>query len=178
MYPVDIRAMAHVIIFVAITCGGCSLGLIEPRLEFATQREYEFWIVEQVSIQADAFYCCDMPQEARKVFWRDVVLRPLPGDLISEQLLKFLSNDDLSSHRDGVAEVVTESYSLSVSDLYGAASQRVIYRYHDLDETQQLRIIRSIIKDLGPTCSAWGRVRPWGSAVWICTFIIHSIRSV
>jgi hypothetical protein len=51
MYPEDIRHMAHMIILYAIVGGGCSLASVEPRLEFATRNEYQFWISEQATLQ-------------------------------------------------------------------------------------------------------------------------------
>jgi hypothetical protein len=52
MYPSEIRFMAHSLIFFAIVCCSCPFESIEPKLEFATRKEYDFWLSEQAEFQA------------------------------------------------------------------------------------------------------------------------------
>jgi hypothetical protein len=169
MYPADIRSMSHTIIFFAITCCGCSLASMEPRLEFATQNEYRNWIAEQAHIQVEKIFDDDVEPGPRAEFWRDLVVRSI-GDQICEDLAEYLLRGGGSSVDIGFLE---GSRTISFQGLRRLARARVLRRYRDLHAIDRWRQLQSIIKAFmsvkqssveGMCDSGW----PWNSIInWI-----------
>jgi hypothetical protein len=98
MYPEDIRRMAHILVFHAILCCDSILAIIlDPKLEFATEKEYSFWLSEQAALQT-GFYGFDLERNSHRASMNEAcLLSPNPSDIVSKDLLKVLrdmSNND------------------------------------------------------------------------------------
>jgi hypothetical protein len=91
MYPVDIRLKAHYLILYAILCCESILAsVLDPKLAFATRKEYIFWLSEQAALQTLVYRSPTHP-------WPDIhsgmpPLRQDPSDIMTTDLGKTLEN--------------------------------------------------------------------------------------
>jgi hypothetical protein len=134
MYPLDIRLLAHCLVFYAVVCCDCSLGsILDPKLEFATRNEYIQWLREQASVQAFIL------NRHNPGYHRNLSLSEIPWftgatDQISTDLIETVKTVPMAS-RAGNKQ---EQPSISIEALRQMAVERVTPTSRSLEHLSRL----------------------------------------